>query len=104
MHLKGRAMDVNTLINDCELNDDLAKIIDRLTVMNLYEIKESMVDSYEQTLDGKFLMVFTEEGLEEDAHQISLRIQALDFILSWLTSDHQPYDFDLIGWWDDEDA
>lgn len=103
MHLMGRTMNLEHLLDDIEINEELGKIIDRLTVMNLQDMQDSLIKSYENTLNGIPQNAFVINDPENDAFEISRRIEAIDMILSWMVSGHKNYDFDAVEWWDEND-
>jgi len=102
MHLKGRAMKIVDVIDDIEINESVGELLDRLSVLNLTELRDYFIDAYEQTLDGRPARIFEMEDPEAEAFEISRRIEALDLILAYMSSGHKPYDFTLIDWWDNE--
>ena len=103
MHLIGRAMNLEHLLDDIEINEELGKIIDRLTVMNLQDMQDSLITSYENTLNGIPQNSFVINDPEKDAFEISRRIEAVDMILSWMVAGHENYDFDAVEWWDENE-
>jgi len=103
MHLIGRAMNLEHLLDDIEINEELGKIIDRLTVMNLQDMQDNLITSYENTLNGIPQNSFVINNPEEDAFEISRRIEAVDMILSWMVAGHKNYDFDAVEWWDENE-
>lgn len=103
MHLMGRTMNLEHLLDDIEINEELGKIIDRLTVMNLQDMQDGLIKSYENTLNGIPQNAFVINDPEEDAFEISRRIEAIDMILSLMVAGHKNYDFDAVEWWDEND-
>ena len=95
-----KIVDIN---DDIELNEIAGELIDRLSVLSLSELRESFIGAYEQTLDGRPSKVFVMDDPEEDAFEISRRIEAIDLILAYISSGHKPYDFTVIDWWDDKE-
>lgn len=104
MHLKGRLMKIVDIIDDTELNESFGELIDRLSVLSLMDLREHFIGAYEQTLDGRPAQIFNMDDPESDAFEISRRIESIDMILAYISSGHEPYDFALVDWWDDEDA
>jgi hypothetical protein len=80
------------------------EISDELLVCRLLEYRDSLIESYEAVKDGKMKSIYVVNNLEEDAFQISLRIQSIDMILDEFKSDHEAYDFEAVEWWDDKEG
>ena len=102
MHLMGRTMKIVDVIDDIKLNESVGELLDRLSVLSLRDLREIFIDAYEQTLDGMPTSMFKLNDPEAEAFEISRRIEALDLILAYTSSGHEPYDFTLIDWWDNE--
>jgi hypothetical protein len=47
---------------------------------------------------------FVVNDLEQDAFEISRRIEAADMLIDEFIPDHVPFDFDRFPWWDDEEG
>lgn len=95
-------MKIVDIIDDIELNESVGELVDNLSVLNLRELREDFIGAYEQTLDGRPSKIFVMDDPEEDAFEISRRIEAIDLILAYISSGHKPYDFTVIDWWDNE--
>ena len=78
-------------------------IADQILTARLMEYRDSLIESYETVKDGKMMSIYVANNLEEDAFQISLRIQSIDMILDEFKSGHEAYDFEAVEWWDDKD-
>jgi len=100
-------MNLSELFEQIEVPDELLhqlkEEIDKYYVVpRLLESREKFIDDYEAVKNGRNRSIFVLGDLEEDAFQISRRIEAYDLILAEFLpeSELEPYDFDD----DDEDS
>ena len=92
---------INTVeIDDHVVQDAIDNIVDSVLVAELKEYRERRIDDYLSVKDGVPRNVYVFADLEQDAFEISRRIEAIDMILSDYTVGHEPYDFDDAPWWD----
>ena len=80
-----------------ELLEQLKEEIDKhYVVPRLLESRERLIEYYENAKNGGNCSIFVLNDTEEDAFQISRRIEAYDLILAELlpASELEPYDFD----------
>ena len=93
-----------SLSENPSVQEALYEIADQLLVSRLLEYRDSLIESYEAVKDGKMKSIYVVNDLEEDAFQISLRIQSIDMILDEFKADHEAYDFEAVEWWDDKEG
>jgi hypothetical protein len=94
----------NTIeIDDHVVQDAVDAIVDSVLVAELKEYRERRIDDYECVTNGTPRSVYVFGDMEQDAFEISRRIEAIDMILSDYTIGHEPYDFESVEWWDDKD-
>lgn len=94
---------IDVLSENQIVQESLYEISDEIIVSRLLEYRDSLIESYETVKDGKMMSIYVVNDLEEDAFQISLRIQSIDMILGEFRSDHEAYDFEAVEWWDDKE-
>ena len=94
-------MNLNKILEQIEVPDEIIhNLKDELDkhylVPRLLESRERMIDDYEDTKAGGKRSIFVMNDPEEDAFQISRRIEAYDLILAEFlpASELAPYDFD----------
>jgi len=98
-------MDLKLLLKDDILNSSVYEILDRLLVLYMEDIRDTYVEQYIDVKNGRNIGAYVVNDLEEDAFQISRRIEAVDFILRDFKGDqHESFDFDSVPWWDDEEG
>lgn len=97
-------MNLELLLKDDILNSSVYEILDRLLVLYMEDLRDIYVEQYIDVKNGRHIGAFVVNDLEEDAFQISRRIEAVDFILSDHKGNHKPFDFDSVPWWDDEEG
>ena len=97
-------MDLKLLLKDDILNSSVYEILDRVLVLYLEDLRDTYAEQYIDVKNGRNIGAFVINDLEEDAFQISRRIEAVDFILSDHKGNHEPFDFDSVPWWDDEEG
>ena len=86
------------------VQESLYEISDEIIAVRLLEYRDSLIESYEAVKDGKMKSIYVVNDLEEDAFQISLRIQSIDMILDEFKQNHEAYDFEAVEWWDDKEG
>ena len=85
------------------LRDTLSEQLDCILVAELHDFRERRIDDYLSVKDGVSRSIYVHGDLEKDAFEISRRIEAIDMILDEYTVDHEPFDFESVEWWDDEE-
>lgn len=85
------------------LNEVIAELVDHVVMHCLSENRDRAIEQYKQIKNGNKLNMYVVNDLEEDAFQVSLRIQSLDMILQEYNTKHEAFDFDAVPWWDDEE-
>jgi hypothetical protein len=95
---------IETLSENQIVQESLYEISDEIIASRLLEYRDSLIESYEAVKDGKMMSIYVVNNLEEDAFQISLRIQSIDMILDEFKQNHEAYDFEAVEWWDDKEG
>ena len=91
-------------IEEDDLLDTLSKLKKGILVAELRDFRDCRIDDYLSVKDGVSRSIYVINDLEQDAFEISRRIEALDMILDEYTVHHEPFDFDSVEWWDDEEG
>jgi hypothetical protein len=91
-------------IDDVELRNVIDSVVDSILVTELRKFRENRIDDYLSVKDGVSRSIYVHGDLEQDAFEISRRIEAVDMILNEYTVHHEPFDFDSVEWWDDEEG
>ena len=103
---KSRSMKLSELLNEFAENQDVQnavyEVLDAVLVMSLLEFRDRKIDDYEAVKDGQKRNIYVVNDLEQDAFEISRRIEAVDMILDEYKAGHEPYDFEAVEWWDDK--
>ena len=95
---------IDVLSEDSIVQEALYEVADAVTVQVLTDYRERQIDEYENVKNGVKRNCYVLNDLEEDAFQISLRIQAVDMIVREFKVDHEAYDFEAVEWWDDKEG
>ena len=95
---------IEDVLDSPEVTEALHQLVDKFLVNRLLEARQRRIYEYERVKEGMPVNAYVCNDLEEDAFEISRRIEALDLIIDEYTVDHQPYDFDAIEWWDDREG
>jgi len=85
---------ININIDDDTLSGAVLDVVDSLTVHGLKQAREGMINEYENAKAGHSNNVFVVNNAEEDAFEISRRIEAFDLILDYFSVNHESYEFD----------
>jgi hypothetical protein len=81
-------------IDDCVVQDAIDNIVDSVLMAELEDYRERRIEDYECVTNGSARSIYVHGDLEQDALEISRRIEAVDLIISEYTVGHEPYDFD----------
>ena len=97
------------LLNEIEvdkdsLRDTLSELLDSILVAELRDFRERRIDDYLSVKDGASRSIYVHGDLEQDAFEISRRIESVDMILDEYVAGHEPFDFDSVEWWDDKEG
>ena len=96
---------IEGFLDSPEVVNALDEVADKFIADRLLEARRRRIYDYARVKEGMPVNVYVFDDLEEDAFQISRRIEALDMIIDEFKFGHEPYDFESIEWWDDkEDA
>lgn len=86
------------------LDETVEQLVEAVVANTLLESRERMIETYKDIKNGMSRNAYVVNDLEEDAFQVSLRIQAFDMIIQEWHSNHEAFDFDAVPWWDDEEG
>jgi len=97
------------LLNEIEVDEDslrdtLSELLDSILVAELHDFRERRIDDYLSVKDGVSRSIYVHGDLEQDAFEISRRIESVDMILDEYVAGHEPFDFDSVEWWDDKEG
>jgi len=88
-------------IDNNDLQNAIDTIVDSILVSELKSFRDRRIDDYRSVKDGVSRSIYVYGDLEQDAFEISRRIEAIDMILDEYTVDHEPFDFDSVEEYDD---
>ena len=91
-------------VDENNLRDTLSNLSDSILVSELRKYRQNRIDEYLSVKDGVSINAYVVGDLEQDAFEISRRIEAIDMILDEYTVDHEPFDFESVEWWDDKEG
>ena len=91
-------------VDEHNLRDTLSELLDSILVAELRDFRERRIDDYLSVKDGESRNIYVHGDLEQDAFEISRRIESVDMILDEYTVDHEPFDFESVEWWDDKEG
>ena len=90
-------------VDENSLRDTLSELLDSVLIAELRQFRERRINDYLSVKDGVSRSIYVHGDLEQDAFEISRRIEAIDMILDEYTVDHAPFDFESVEWWDDKE-
>jgi hypothetical protein len=85
------------------VQEALYEVSDALFLHSLENMRQRFINDYINVKNGVALNIFVVNDLEQDAFEISRRIEATDILIDQFKVDHVPFDFDGFPWWDDDD-
>jgi len=91
-------------VDENSLRDILSELLDSVLIAELREFREHRIDDYLSVKDGVSRSIYVHGDLEQDAFEISRRIESVDMILDEYVAGHEPFDFDSVEWWDDKEG
>jgi len=101
-------MKLNQLIDKLSENeyvqDALYEVADAVFLDTLFNMRQRFITEYVCVKNGQQRNNFVVNDLEQDAFEISRRIEAADMLIDEFIPDHVPFDFDRFPWWDDEEG
>ena len=83
------------------LEETVGQLVEAVVANTLVESRERLINEYKEIKNGVRKNIYVLNDLEEDAFQVSLRIQAFDMIIQEWDPHHEAFDFDTVPWWDD---
>jgi len=86
------------------LRDVLSDLSIGILISELKNFRECRINDYLSVKDGVSRSIYVHGDLEQDAFEISRRIEALDMILDEYVIGHEPFDFESVEWWDDKEG
>jgi len=90
-------------IEEDDLLDTLSKLKRGILVAELLDFRDCRINDYLSVKDGVSRNIHVMNDLEQDAFEISRRIEAVDIILEEYTVAHERFDFESVEWWDDKE-
>ena len=94
---------IDALSDNEYVQEALYEVSDAIFLDKLLDIRERFINDYEAVKNGQSRSIFVVNDLEEDAFQISRRIESADMLIAEFEPDHEPYNFDDAPWWDDDE-
>ena len=91
-------------VDENSLRDTLSELSDGILVSELRKYRQRRIDDYLSVKDGVSRSIYVHGDLEQDAFEISRRIESADMLIDEFKVDHVPFDFDGFPWWDDEEG
>ena len=91
-------------VDENSLRDTLSELSDSILVAELRKYRQQRIDDYLSVKNGVSRSIYVHGDLEQDAFEISRRIESVDMILDEYTVDHEPFDFESVEWWDDKEG
>ena len=95
---------IEVLSKNSVIQEAMYEAADAVVAQTLLDYRERQINDYENVKNGIKRNCYVLNDLEEDAFQISLRIQAVDMILRDFMVGHVEYDFEAVEWWDDKEG
>ena len=91
-------MKLNQLIDSLSENDyvqeALHEVADAVFLEKLFDMRQRFINDYINVKNGMTRNIFVFNDLEQDAFEISRRIEATDMLIEQFIPDHLPFDFD----------
>ena len=101
-------MKLNELIDKLSENEyvqeALYEVADAVFLEKLFDLRQRFITEYVCVKNGQKRNNFVVNDLEQDAFEISRRIEAADMLIDEFIPDHVSFDFDRFPWWDDEEG
>jgi len=91
-------------VDENSLRDALNELSDGILVAELHKYRQNRIGDYLSVKDGVSRSIYVHGDLEQDAFEISRRIEAVDMLLEEYTVAHEPFDFESVEWWDDKEG
>jgi len=91
-------------VDENSLRDALNELSDGILVAELRRYRQNRIGDYLSVKDGVSRSIYVHGDLEQDAFEISRRIEAVDMLLEEYTVAHKPFDFESVEWWDDKEG
>jgi hypothetical protein len=95
---------IDTLSENEYVQEALYEVSDAVFLEKLWDTRQRFINEYIHVKNGQQRNIFVVNDLEQDAFEISRRIEAIDMILDEYTVDHAPFDFESVEWWDDKEG
>lgn len=91
-------------VDENNLRDTLSDLSGGILVAELRKFREDRINDYLSVKDGVSRSIYVHGDLEQDAFEISRRIEAVDMLLEEYTVAHARFDFESVEWWDDKEG
>jgi len=94
---------IDKLSDNEYVQEALYEVSDALFLHSLENMRQRFINDYINVKNGVTCNIFVLNDLEQDAFEISRRIEATDLLIDQFKVDHVPLDFDGFPWWDDDE-
>lgn len=94
---------IDKLSDNESVQDALYEVADAVFLEKLFDMRQRFINEYIHVKNGRTRNIFVLNDLEQDAFEISRRIESADMLIDEFIPDHVSFDFDRFPWWDDED-
>ena len=94
---------IDRLSDNEYVQEALYEVSDALFLHSLENMRQRFINEYIHVKNGQQRNIFVVNDLEQDAFEISRRIEAADMLIDEFKPDHVPFDFDGFPWGDDEE-
>ena len=95
---------IDRLSDNEYVQEALYEVSDALFLHSLENMRQRFINEYIHVKNGQQRNIFVVNDLEQDAFEISRRIEAADMLIDEFKPDHVPFDFDGFPWWDDKEG
>jgi hypothetical protein len=94
---------IDSLSEDETIHNAVGDILNAITLEVLLDYRNRKIQFYEAVKRGVNWNCYAVNDCEEDAFEISRRIEAVDIIIDEFCMRHRPYDFDAVESDDDKE-
>lgn len=96
-------MNLSEIFEGLDIGEEVWKIFNKITVATLKADREVAIEDYEKVTSGVKVFAYVVDDPEEDAFQLSRRIEAYDILLGDYDLTHEPYAFNDEVWYAQEE-
>ena len=95
---------IDTLSENEYVQEALHEVADAVFLEKIFDMRQRFINDYINVKNGVTCNIFVLNDLEQDAFEISRRIEATDMLIDQFIPDHLSFDFEGFPWWDDEEG